>query len=207
VRDGRSFTTRRVAARQHGEIIYYMTASFEGDEGGWDHQDAMPPTTSPDQVASMALLAEAEGDAQSRSFEREWSALKIAYIGDDRAPDDPDRLIHPAVQKLWFKAADTLPDDRVLHSAVLAYMSDLTLLGVALMPHGVTLGDVRPASLDHSMWFHRQFRADEWLLFSQSSPSAFGGRGMCTAQIFTADGTLVATVTQEGLIRPLKAKP
>lgn len=205
VRDGRSFTTRRVAARQHGEIIFYMTASFQGEEEGWTHQDAMPPTTSPDQVASMALLAEAEGDDAPRSFAREWSALEIAYIGDDRAPDDPDRLTHPAVQKLWFKAADRLPDERVLHNAVLAYMSDLTLLGAALMPHEVSLsgGQVRPASLDHAIWFHNRFRADEWLLYSQRSPSASGGRGMCTAEIFTADGLLVASVAQEGLIRPL----
>lgn len=203
VRDGRSFTTRRVAARQHGEIIFYMTASFQIDEPGWDHQDAMPPVPSPQESMTMdEIIASFDGSAAER-WKREWSSFDIRYIGDNRAADDPQRELVPAVQRLWFRADGDLPASRHVHNAAFTYISDLSLLGASLVPHGVVIGSpqVKPASLDHTIWFHRPIAADQWLLYDQTSPSASGARGLSTARVFSEDGTLVATVAQEGLIR------
>ncbi|MGJ9423394.1 acyl-CoA thioesterase [Aeromicrobium sp. CF3.5] len=203
VRDGRSFMTRRVAARQHGEIIFYMTASFQVDEPGWDHQDAMPPVPSPDESISLGDLVAQTGEKAAERWKREWSSFDIRYVGDNRPEDDPQRALVPAVQRLWFRADGTLPASRPLHNAAFAYISDLSLLGASLVPHGVVIGSprVKPASLDHTIWFHRPIAADQWLLYDQTSPSASGARGLSTARVFSLDGTLVATVAQEGLIR------
>jgi acyl-CoA thioesterase-2 len=203
VRDGRSFATRRVAARQHGEIIFYMTASFQVFEDGWDHQDAMPVVPSPDESTPLVNIIELQGTEAADHWRKEWSSFDIRYVGDNRPADDPQRALVPAVQRLWFKADGALPDSRDIHNAAFAYISDLSLLGVSLVPHGRFIGseDVLPASLDHTIWFHRPVQADQWLLYDQTSPSASGARGLSTARVFTEDGTLVATVAQEGLIR------
>lgn len=203
VRDGRSFTTRRVAARQHGEIIFYMTASFQIDEPGWDHQDAMPDVPSPEDSITMNEIIEMANPKSAERWKREWSSFDIRYVGDNRAEDDPQRRLVPAVQRLWFRADGTLPKSRHVHNAAFTYISDLSLLGASLVPHGVVMGSpqVQPASLDHTIWFHRPIAADEWLLYDQTSPSASGARGLSTARVFSQDGTLVATVAQEGLIR------
>jgi len=203
VRDGRSFTTRRVAARQHGEIIFYMTASFQVEEDGWDHQDSMPDVPAPADATPMLEIVQLRGPEAVEHWEREWSSFDMRYVGDNRPADDPQRALTPAVQRLWFRTNGTLPDSRIIHNAAFTYISDLSLLGASLVPHGQFIGSdrVQPASLDHTIWFHRPVRADEWLLYDQTSPSASGARGLSTAHVFSEDGTLVATVAQEGLIR------
>jgi acyl-CoA thioesterase-2 len=202
LRDGRSFSTRRIVARQHGHPIYFMTANFQRLEEGFEHQDAMPAVSGgPDAGIEFATLAAGRGGT-SESFAREWAALDVRYLGnsDHNLTDDPSR---PARSQLWIRVNGRLSDDPAEHLATFTYASDMTLLGATLVGHGVTIGDPRlqPASLDHSIWFHRPFRADEWWLYDQWSPSASGARGLALARVFTEDGTLVATVAQEGLIR------
>ena len=203
VRDGRSFTTRRVAARQHGEIIFFMTASFQKDESGWEHQDPMPEVPDPQSCMPLdELIGHFDADTAER-WAREWASMDIRYVGDNRSEDDPTRAMVPTVQRFWFRANGTLEGDRATHNAVLTYMSDLTLLGASLVPHQVYIGspEVSSASLDHVIWFHDEFRADEWLLYDQQTPFAGGGRGLSIGRLFTQDGRLVATLAQEGLIR------
>jgi acyl-CoA thioesterase-2 len=204
LRDGRSFSTRRVVARQHGRPIYFLTANFQCAEDGFEHQDVMPEVPGPDEGLRFSEIARGRGEA-SESFLREWAALDIRYLansvhGADRLVADPTR---PVRAQLWIRVNGRLPDDPDDHVAAFTYASDMTLLGATLVPHDVTIGDPRlqPASLDHSIWFHRPFRADEWWLYDQWSPSAGGARGLALARVFTEDGTLVATVAQEGLIR------
>lgn len=203
VRDGGSFTTRRVAARQHGENIFYMTASFQRTEDGFDHQDAMPDVPAPADSTPLLEVIKAVRPDEVESWRREWSSFDLRYVGDNRPADDPSRDRVPAVQRLWFRADGALPESRIVHTAAFVYISDFSLLGVSLQPHGEIIGspNVQPASLDHTIWFHRPIRADQWLLYDQTSPSASGARGLSTARVFTEDGTLVATVAQEGLIR------
>lgn len=208
VRDGRSFATRRVAARQHGEVIFYMTASFQRVEEGWDHQDVLPDTPGPDEATPMLDLVKYVSTDGADQWLREWGDFDMRYVGDPRPADDPAREQVPVVQRMWFRASDRLPDDQLLHTAAFTYASDFSLLGASLVPHGVLISSpkVQPASLDHVIWFHRPFRVDEWLLYDQTSPSASGARGLSTAKVFTQDGTLVASVAQEGLIRPTKPR-
>jgi len=208
VRDGRSFATRRVSARQHGEVIFYMTASFQREEEGWEHQDVLPPTPGPDEATPMVDLVKYVSTDGADQWLREWGDFDMRYVGDPRAEDDPAREQVPVVQRMWFRASDRLPDDPVLHRAAFTYYSDFSLLGASLVPHGVLISSpkVQPASLDHVVWFHRPFRVDEWLLYDQTSPSASGARGLSTARVFTQDGSLVASVAQEGLIRPAKPR-
>ena len=205
-RDGRTFSTRRVVARQQGADgppIFYMSASFQAPEEGLDHQDPMPAVAPPEDCPEL-------GDVRARltkrprdEWDREWAALDVRYAGDTRAGGEIDRDVHPAQSRVWLRASGPLGDDPAVHAAVLAYASDLTLLSASVLPHGTWIGDPRlqPASLDHAMWFHRPLRADEWLLYDQVSPSASGGRGFATGQLFAADGRLVATAVQEGLVR------
>jgi acyl-CoA thioesterase II len=202
-RDGRSFSTRRVVARQHGRTIFYMSASFHQPEPGFDHQDTAPKAPAPEDCPTLGQVMERVSGRSSEAWAEEWAALDVRYIGDSRrggAPDDPE---HPARARVWLRAAGQLPDDPVLHTCVLAYASDLTLLGATLVPHDVYIGSpgLQSASLDHAIWFHRPFRADEWLLYDQISPSASDSRGLATGRLFTTDGRLVASVVQEGLIR------
>lgn len=205
IRDGRSFSTRRVVARQHGQEIFYLLASFQVPEKGFDHQDAMPEVPPPQMCPTIGELVERLTGQPRAAWEREWASLNVRYAGDSRPGGPIEDAEHPARARLWLRAADRLPDDPTLHKCVLAYASDLTLLGAALVPHRTFIGDpkLRPASLDHAIWFHRPFRVDEWLLYDQTSPSASGARGLVIGRLFTGDGRLVATVAQEGLIRHL----
>ena len=191
-----------MVARQHGRAIFFLTTSFQVEEDGFDHQDRMPDVPPPDQGVSLTDLVRSQSAAEGERFAREWSALDVRYVGisGHGLPDDPD---HPARSRLWIRVNGDLSADPLEHLAAFTYASDLTLLGAALVPHGVTLGSpgLLPASLDHAMWFHRPFRADEWWLYDQHAPSAQGARGLALARVFTQDGTLVATVAQEGLIR------
>lgn len=197
VRDGGSFTTRRVAARQHGEIIFYMTVSFQKVEDGFDHQDEMPDVPSPEESTPLPDVIRAVNPEAADWWEREWSVADVRLAGSDGSD--------PATQRLWFRIAGSLPDDRALRNAVLTYFSDLTLLGPTLIPHGrvVSSPDVQVASLDHVIWFHRPASADQWFLYDQHSPSASRARGLSVARVFAEDGAMVATIAQEGLIRPV----
>lgn len=202
IRDGRSFATRRVSARQHGRPIYYMTANFQVPESGLEHQDAMPAVPAPEQGLPLVELARQRGAAAGQEWEREWSALDVRHVGitGQGLPEDPDT---PARARLWIRVDGDMGDDAATQQAAFTYASDLTLLGAALVPHGIHLGSpkLQPASLDHTIWFHRPFRADEWWLYDQFSPFAGGARGLALARVFTQSGELVATVAQEGLIR------
>jgi acyl-CoA thioesterase-2 len=208
IRDGRSFATRRVVARQHGKSIFFLTASFQRSETGFEHQDAMPDVPPPGDCPTMGDVFRAvTGRSDDRSWEREWAALDVRYAGDSRPGGTLSGRRMPARARIWLKASEDLPPDPVTNLCVLTYASDLTLLGVSLVPHGVIIASpqIQPASLDHSMWFHRTFRADEWMLYDQHSPSASGARGFAVGRVFSSDGRLVASVAQEGLIRPLGA--
>jgi acyl-CoA thioesterase II len=193
LRDGGSFCTRRVNAIQHGKSIFSMSASFQTDQEGINHQDAMPSAPPPDGLPDLQTFKVFE-EAGFRQFE-EW---------DDRIV--PQEKLHhlpgkASQQQVWFRHRDPLPDDPVLHICALAYMSDLTLLGSAQVTHLDERQHLQIASLDHAMWFMRMFRADEWLLYDQSSPSACGGRALCQGKIFNSSGEMVAAVMQEGLTR------
>ena len=203
LRDGRSFATRNVVARQHGRPIYQMAVSFMTAEEHFDHQTDMPDVPGPDDLppekerraALVHLLPKA--DQQRFLSER---AIEIRPID---APPPPTHEPCEPVRRYWARTLKPLPADFTEHDCVLAYASDMTIAETALAPHGQTWysDEIVTASLDHSMWFHRDFRADEWLLFDQWAPSAMGGRGLNFGNIFTEDGRLVASMTQEGMIR------
>jgi acyl-CoA thioesterase-2 len=203
VRDGGSFSTRRVSARQSGKIIFYMSASFHGPESGWDHADPVPDDVpAPQDCPSMEhMLADVTG-RPAHLWKHEWGALDVRYAGDSRPGGKLADSRHPALARVWLRADGELPRDQLLHQCVLAYASDLTLLGASLIPHGEFLGSpaVRAASIDHAMWFHRPFQVDDWLLYDQISPSAHAGLGLSTARLFQGE-SLVGSVAQEGLIR------
>ena len=192
-RDGGSFTTRRVNAIQHGEIIFSMGASFQTDQEGIHHQDAMPAAPPPDGLPGLNSIKVFD-DAGFKQFE-EWD---VCIVPRERLQLVPGKA---SQQQVWFRHRDPLPDDPVLHICALAYMSDLTLLGSAQVTHLDVRKHLQVASLDHAMWFMRAFRADEWLLYDQSSPSASGGRALTQGKIFTQTGEMVAAVVQEGLTR------
>ena len=193
LRDGGSFCTRRVSAVQHGKTIFSMSASFQTDQEGIHHQDPMPAAPPPDGLPGLDSIKVFE-DAGFKQFE-EWD---VCIVPRDRLQLSPGKA---AQQQVWFRHRDPLPDDPVLHICALAYMSDLTLLGSAQVTHLQERPHLQVASLDHAMWFMRAFRADEWLLYDQSSPSASGGRALCQGKIFTQTGEMVAAVMQEGLTR------
>jgi acyl-CoA thioesterase-2 len=208
IRDGGSFSTRRVLARQGGKVIFYMSSSFHSDEEGWDHADPSPADVPPPEACpSMAEILSKLTGAPAERWTREWGALDVRYVGNSGPGGGLDDPRHPARARLWIKADGAMPDDPFLHQCVLAYASDLTLLGASLVPHGQVLGSpaVQAASIDHAMWFHRSFRADHWLLYDQVSPSASNALGLSTARLFQ-DGTLVSNVAQEGLIRPARSR-
>jgi acyl-CoA thioesterase-2 len=204
IRDGRSFSTRRIMARQHGRPIYLMTASFQKPEEGFDHQDVMPEVPSPAESMDMREVVRRRSSEAADDWMREWEALEMRAVGDSRPGGRIPNDEHPAQARLWIRINGTLDDEVLTHRAAFTYLSDLTLLGSSLVPHGVQIGGphVQAASLDHSIWFHRPFRADAWMLYDQVSPSASGARGLAFGRVFTEDGVLVASVAQEGLIRP-----
>jgi acyl-CoA thioesterase-2 len=205
-RDGQSFTARRVVAIQHGEPIFTMSASFQAPETGLEHQTKMPDVPAPEHLKSehewrMEVLSDMP--ERARSFLMQPRPIEV------RPVEPPNRFAkgkHKPQQTVWFRAVDHLPDVPALHQCVLAYASDMTLLDTCLLPHGFNLftGSLQLASLDHAMWFHRPFRADDWLLYVQDSPSASGARGFNRGMIFRRDGVLAASVAQEGLIRMRK---
>ena len=207
LRDGRSFATRRVLARQHGRPIYALTASFQSEEEGFEHQDLIPAVPSPEDAFDVGEMLKAAKAEWREEWLREWSALELRHAGDSTpggAFAGGDRVSRVCY---WIRVAQRLPDDALVHRAALTYISDLTLLGAALILHGLFphSAGVQAASLDHTVWFHRPFRADEWLLYDQASPFAAGGRGLALGRLFTQDGRLVASVAQEGLIRPRRS--
>ncbi|MBE1497128.1 acyl-CoA thioesterase-2 [Amycolatopsis lexingtonensis] len=201
IRDGRSFTTRRVVAVQHGKAIFSLSASFQKDEPGIEHAETMPegipaPETLP------TLMERAEGyaiGAHSRP-----RPIDVRYVNEPPwiTRETGER---PARNQVWMRADGKLPEDELLHVCVLTYASDMTLLDSVLARHGVywDTDKVLGASLDHALWFHRPFRADEWFLYDSASPTASGARGLATGRFFAEDGTLIATVVQEGLLRVL----
>jgi len=203
VRDGGSFTTRRVTAIQHGRAMFVMSASFHIAEPGLDHQNTMPKVPPPEDLPSeqqltaklLAHLPENMRSYWERERPIEMRPLDVSryFAREKRAPE----------QMVWMRASGRLPDAFPLHQCVLAYASDFTLLDTALIAHGKLMfdKDMQLASLDHALWFHRPFRADEWMLYAQDSPSSHGARGFCRGNVFTRDGVLVASVCQEGLMR------
>ncbi|MBP2338276.1 acyl-CoA thioesterase-2 [Saccharothrix coeruleofusca] len=202
IRDGRSFTTRRVVAVQRGKAIFSLSASFQLDEPGLDHQEPMPAVPEPESLPTYAQAA--AGYLDKVGMTRLPRPIDVRYVTE---PPWRAREGGPAEARsqVWMRADGKLPDDDLLHVCVLAYASDMTLLDSVLVRHGVYWGTdkVLGASLDHAMWFHRRFRADEWFLYDCASPSASGARGLATGRFFSADGQLVATVVQEGLLRVL----
>jgi len=203
IRDGRSFTTRRVLAIQHGRAIFAMSVSFHGREAGLSHQAEMPkvpgPESLPSEVEIRQRILPMMSDRIRRYFERE-RPIELRPVEFERylGKKFPEGRFN-----VWIRATGVLPEAAAIHQCVLAYASDLTLLDSALIPHGRTVFEktLMAASLDHALWFHRPFKADEWLLYAQDSPNASGARGFARGLIFTQDGTLVASVAQEGLLR------
>ncbi|HEY8194292.1 MAG TPA: acyl-CoA thioesterase II, partial [Hyphomicrobium sp.] len=204
IRDGGSFTTRRVRAIQHGRAIFSMSASFHKPEEGYHHQSTMPDVPPPEALPSAKELMSgvmANLPENMRAYWRREHPIDVRIVNASRyASREPQ----PPTQSIWLRANGVLPDSPYLHQAVLAYASDFTLLDTALIAHGKLLfdSDIQLASLDHAMWFHRPFRADDWLLYVQDSPNAFGARAYCRGAIFDRQGRLVASTVQEGLMRP-----
>jgi len=201
IRDGRSFQTRRVAARQHGRDIYYLTANFQVHEDGYDHQDAMPAALPADEGIDMLALMAKGKEGEGAALAREWAAVEIRAVGNSLFGMEPDAK-RPAQQRVWLKIAADLPEDPNVHLGAFTWASDISLLGASLAAHTLDSSRVQMASLDHTIWFHRPFRADEWWLYDQESPSAENGRGLSLGRVFSSDGRLVATVAQQGIIRP-----
>lgn len=206
IRDGKSFTTRRIVAIQHGKPIFNGAASFQVKEEGVEHQNELPDVPGPESLANEIELRKAYIDKIPESMRDTYLLPKPIEIRPC-APMNPFELeIREPIKHVWFRTADHLGDleeAELMHQALLAYSSDFGLMGTAMLPHGITFmqSNLQAASLDHAMWFHRPFRADEWLLYSIDSPSASGARGLNRGSIYTQSGTLVASTAQEGLMR------
>jgi acyl-CoA thioesterase-2 len=202
IRDGRSFTTRRVVAIQHGLPIFNLSASFHRGEDGVDHASTMPDAPPPESLPTQYERTIGYEDRLG-AWGRLPRPIDLRYVDDPPWAQQAKGPRQP-VSRVWLRADGVLPDDPLLHVCALAFASDLTLLDSVLVHHGLAWGQdgVTGASLDHAMWFHRPFRADEWLLYESTSPSASGARGLATGRFWTADGRHIATVVQEGLLRP-----
>ena len=203
IRDGRSFTTRRVTAVQKGRAVFSMAASFQVDEPGFEHQDQAPSVPGPEGLATeMEVVNQIADRVPAQILERLQCPQPIEV-----RPVEPSNLYLPQIREpvrhQWFKTIDEIPDDPAIHQYLLAYASDYGFMPTALYPHGRSLlePDMQVASLDHAMWFHRPFRMDDWLLYAVQSPNACHARGLAIGKIFDRQGVLVATVAQEGLIR------
>jgi acyl-CoA thioesterase II len=209
IRDGKSFSTRRVIAIQHGNPIFSMAASFHADEPGFEHQAKMPDVPKPEDLPSESDVKQSVmrmmPDPVRRYYERE-RPIELRPVEFERYLG---KKIEDARFHVWIRATADLPDDPAIHQSVLAYASDMTLLDSALIPHGRTVfeKEIMAASLDHALWLHRPFRADAWLLYAQDSPNMYGGLGFSRGLIFTQDGRLVASVAQEGLVRVRRPEP
>lgn len=202
IRDGRSFATRRVVAIQHGRAIFNLQCSFHTEEAGFEHQAPMPDVPDPETLPSRADLMEENPEIFPLFWRDRPRPIDLRYVTDlpyrFKEGREPNQMV-------WMRAFGSLPaNDQNLHTCVLAYLSDMTLLDTGILPHiSPYRDDMMNASLDHMMWFHRPFRADSWMLYAMDSPSASGGRGFNRGQIFAQDGTLIANVAQEGLMRKM----
>ncbi len=203
IRDGKSFSTRRVIAIQHGHPIFTLAASFHADEEGLEHQAKMPDVPTPDQLPSEAEVKQTYMQMMPDPVRRYYDCERPIELRPVEYERYLGKKFDDARFNVWIRATGRLPDDSSIHRCVLAYASDMTLLDSALVPHGRSVfnPDIMAASLDHALWIHRPFRADEWLLYAQDSPNAGGGRGFSRGLIFTEAGKLVASVAQEGLVR------
>ncbi len=207
LRDGHSFSARRVLAIQHGQPILNGSISFQVEESGFEHQLGMPEVPSPDDLEPGAQVS-AEELAQLPEKLQRWLTRRGPFEFRPVYPRDELRPAkRPPFQQVWFRLGGRAPDDALLQRAMLAYASDFHLIGTATLPHGISYlsHEVQMASLDHALWFHRPFRVDEWLLYSCDSPSAQGARGLARGMIYARDGRLVASTAQEGLIRMHRA--
>ena len=221
VRDGRSFTTRRVSAIQHGKAIFTLSASFHHPEPGPVHADPMPDAPLPETIKrSSDRPAQILGEVPAEMYEVPAEMYEVpapAYehpidlrsISPLSGEPEWDPALRPTGNLVWLRVNGELPDDPLLHVCLMTYISDMTLLDSVLTRHGLSFADGRTsgASLDHAMWFHRPFRADRWLLYSQESPAAYGARGLARGQVFTAEGELVVSVMQEGFVRTSPRPP
>ncbi|MBW6424009.1 acyl-CoA thioesterase II [Rhizobium sp. XQZ8] len=203
IRDGSSFNTRRVVAVQHGKAIFAMSVSFQIEEDGYEHQIAMPAVTQPEELMGEKEFKELFMKSAPENVRRYWSRERPIEVR-------PTSLVHYLTrdkleprQDVWVRTLGEVPQDRRYRNAVLAWLSDMTLLDASLYPHGTSIFDLKlqAASLDHAMWFHRSVTFDDWLLYTQDSPSASGARGMTRGSIYSRSGVLIASVAQEGLIR------
>jgi len=202
VRDGRSFTTRRVSAVQHGETIFTLSASFHRAEPGVTHSDPMPDVPAPEDLPTTAERMEQLFGPEVRGLFG-GNPIDIRHVGPLTFEVAKDPSLRTTRSQVWLRADGELPEDPLLHVCLMTYASDMTLLDSVMLAHGLSWadGNTKGASLDHAMWFHRPFRADEWLLYSQESPTAGGARGLARGEVFTRGGELVVSVVQEGLIR------
>ncbi|MBO6636839.1 MAG: acyl-CoA thioesterase II [Roseitalea sp.] len=204
IRDGGSFNTRRVVAEQDGKAIFSLSASFQHDEPGLDHFMPMPPEVPmPEALMGESQLIESFIDKVPENIRRYWLRERPIELRPVSFTHYVSREKLPPVQHVWVRATGPVPDNRALQAAVLAYLSDMTLLDTSLFAHGRAIfdPDLQVASLDHAMWFHRPHKLDDWLLYAQDSPNASGARGFTRGGLYTRDGVLVASVAQEGLIR------
>jgi acyl-CoA thioesterase-2 len=209
IRDGGSFTTRRVVAIQHGHAIFSLEASFQQDEEGLEHQVAMPlDVPEPDSLMTQQELIGHFGDSVPEGISRYWERPRPVEMKPVMLKHYTSREKLEPKQNIWIRTTGPVPADRALQCAVLAYLSDMTLLDTSTFAHGRAVfdRDIQAASLDHAMWFHRQNPLDDWILYTQDSPSTQGARGFTRGALFARDGTLIASVAQEGLIR-LRKKP
>ncbi len=202
-RDGRSFSARRVVAIQHGRPIFTLAASFQVAEEGLEHQFEIPEVVAPEDLAPVDMLSRDEFDHMPQMLQRwldRFGPFEFRPVGSN---DPFEPVPRPPFKALWFKLHGELPDDDVLHRALLAYVSDFHLIGTATLPHGISWvsGKLMMASLDHAMWFHRDFRLDDWMLYVCDSPSTSGGRGLARGMMYDRQGSLVASTAQEGVIR------
>lgn len=206
VRDGRSFTTRRVTTIQHGKTIFTLSASFHRDEPGVEHADPMPDVPPPDAIATTAERMEKLFGPSVREW-YDGNPIDIRHIGPLSFEAERDPSLRTTRNMVWLRVDGDLPDDPLLHVCLMTYASDMTLLDSVLLAHGLSWADGRTtgASLDHAMWFHGPFRADRWLLYAQDSPVARGSRGLARGEVYTNDGDLVVSVVQEGLVRTSRA--
>ena len=212
IRDGRSFATRRCVAIQHGKAIFALSCSFHAEEEGLEHALEMPKVPDPDTLMSEDQMVKQFAPLMPEAVKRYFSSDRPIEL----RPVDLSRYYPPAARKgpispsqhIWIRASDRLPDDPAIHRAVLAYLSDMTLIDTALVVHGRSVFDpqIQAASLDHALWVHRPFRADEWMLYAQDSPNTGGALGLARGSIFSREGRLIASVVQEGLLRQRKEK-
>jgi acyl-CoA thioesterase-2 len=203
IRDGKSFSTRRISAIQYGKPIFYMTASFQGDEEGVSHQAAMPDVPAPEDLKSSLEFYQEHATLIPESLRSKFTREMPIEMRPVNFQNPFSPQVTEPVRNVWFKANGSMPDDRRIHNYLLAYASDFEFLPTALQPHGLSFmhPNMQVATIDHAMWFHRPFRMDEWMLYSVDSPSASNGRGLVRGQFFNRNGELVASTIQEGVMR------